>query len=247
MISASPVIGSEPVKIGIKRYFFVAMATLILLTVFVGFAPSFYLRSSFHPDHELSVVLHIHGILFSAWIVLLLVQTVLIAKGSRRLHQRLGWVTVGVAAAMLLLVLLATKDQIRGIPPEDAAGALALNMLGSILFGIPVVAAVYNRKRPDWHKRLMLGATFGLLGAPILRLLFLSTNLEFQSAANVAAVLTNLFFLPCFAYDLVTRGRIHRAYIYVLALFIVSQVVLMNVKTWGPWLAFARSVQHLLN
>lgn len=246
MISASPVIGPEPVKIGLKRYFFVAMATLILLTVFAGFAPSFYLRSSFHPDHELSVVLHIHGIVFSAWIVLLLVQTVLIAKGSRRLHQRLGWVTVGVAAAMLLLVLLATKDQIRGIPPEDAAGALSLNILGSILFGVPVVAAVYNRKRPDWHKRLMLGATFGLLGAPILRLLLLTTHLEFQTAANLALVLTDSFFLPCFAYDLVTRGRIHRAYVYVLALFIVSEVVMMKIPAWGPWLAFSRSVQHLL-
>jgi hypothetical protein len=247
MISASPVIGSEPIKTGIKRYFFVAMAALVLITVFVGFAPSFYLRSSFHPDHELSVLLHIHGIVFSAWIVLSLAQAVLIAKGSRRLHQRLGWFTVGIAAAMLLLVVLATIEQMRrGIPLEEASGDLALNVLGSIMFGVPVIAAVYNRKRPDWHKRLMLSATFGLLGAPILRLLLLTTNLEFNAAANLALMLTDSFFLPCFAYDLFTRGRIHRAYVYALALFIVSQLVLMNVRAWGPWLAFARSVQHLL-
>ena len=183
MISTSPAIGSEPVKPGMKRYFFVAMAALILITVFVGFAPSFYLRSSFHPDHELSVLLHVHGIVFSAWVVLLLAQTALIANGSRRLHQRLGWFTVGVAAAMLLLVVLATVEQMRrGIPLEEAANDLALNLLGSIMFGVPVVAAIYNRKRPDWHKRLMLSATFGLLGAPILRLLLLTTNLDFDTA-----------------------------------------------------------------
>jgi len=248
MISASPVIGSEPVRTGMKRYFFVAMATLILVTVFVGFAPSFYLRSAFRPDHELSVLLHIHGLVFSAWIILLLAQTVLIAKGSRRLHQRLGWFTVGIAAAMMLLVLLATIEQMRrGISLEEASGDLALNLLGAILFGIPVVAAVYNRKRPDWHKRLMLIATFGLLGAPILRLLLLTTNLEFNAAANVASVLTDAFFLPCFAYDLFTRGRIHRAYVYGLALFIVGQIVLMNIRPWGPWLHFSRSVQHFLS
>lgn len=93
----------------------------------------------------------------------------------------------------------------------------------------------------------MLGATFGLLGAPILRLLFLTTNLEFQTAANLALMLTDSFFLPCFAYDLLTRGRIHRAYVYVLTLFIVSQIVLMNVRAWEPWLAFSRVVQHLLS
>jgi nucleoside recognition membrane protein YjiH len=92
----------------------------------------------------------------------------------------------------------------------------------------------------------MLSATFGLLGAPILRLLLLTTHLDFDPAANLALVLTDAFFLPCFVYDLLTRGSIHRAYVYTLALFIVSQVVFMSVKAWGPWLAFSRSVQHLL-
>jgi hypothetical protein len=247
MISASPVIGPETLKTGVQRYFFVVMAALVILTVFAGFAPSFYLRSSFHPDHELSILLHVHGLVFSTWIILFLVQTLLIVRGSRSLHRRLGWFTAGIAAAMLLLVVLATIEQMRrGIPLEEAAGDLALNLLGAILFGVPVVAAVYNRKRPDWHKRLMLSATFGLLGAPILRLLLLTTNLEFNAAANLALVITDAFFLPCFAYDLFTRGRIHRAYVYGLALFIVSEIALMNVRPWGPWLAFSRSVQHLL-
>lgn len=61
MISTSPAMGSASWKTGMQRYFFVAMATLILITVFAGFAPSFYLRSAFHPNHELSVLLHIHG------------------------------------------------------------------------------------------------------------------------------------------------------------------------------------------
>src|ERR1700749_728675 len=98
MISASPVIGPKTSTTGVKRHFFVAMAVLVILPVFAGFAPSFYLRGAFHPDHELSVLLHVHGLVFSAWIVLFLVQSLLIAKGSRRVHQRLGWFAVAVAA-----------------------------------------------------------------------------------------------------------------------------------------------------
>jgi hypothetical protein len=248
MIFASPVIGPEALKTGVQRYFFVTMAALVILTVFAGFAPSFYLRSSFHPDHELSILLHVHGLVFSTWIILLLVQTILIAKGSRRLHQRLGWFTVAVGVVMLLLVGAATAEQMRrGLPIEEAATDISLNMFGAIMFGVPFIAAIYYRKRPDWHKRFMLCATLGLLGAPILRLILLTTNLEFPTAIIWGAVAGDLFFLPCFAYDLLTRGRVHRAYVYVLALFIVSEIAMMSILSWPPWLGFSRGVQHLLS
>jgi hypothetical protein len=248
MISTSPVIGSEPLRTGVKRYFFVAMAALVILTAFAGFAPSFYLRSSFHPDHELSLLLHIHGLVFSTWLIMFLVQTLLIAKSSRILHQRLGWFTVGVAALMLLLVAAATVEQMRrGLPIEEAAGDISLNSFGAIMFGVPLIGAIYYRKRPDWHKRLMLCATLGLLGAPLLRLIFRNTSLDFPAAVLLGAVIADLFFLPCFAYDLWTRGRIHRAYVYVLALFMVSQFFMLRVLSWAPWLDFSRGVQRLLS
>ena len=248
MISTSPVLGSDTWKTGFKRYFFVAMAALVILTVFVGFAPSFYLRSAFHPDHELSILLHIHGLIFSTWIILFLVQALLIARGSRRLHQRLGWLAAGVAVAMLMLVAGATVEQMRrGSPLEEVATALSLNSIGAVMFGVPFVFAVYFRKRPDWHKRLMLCATLGLLGAPILRLILLTTNLEFPTAIIFGAVAGDLFFLPCFAYDLLTRGKIHRVYAYVLALFIASQIIMMKLPSWGPWLHFAQNLQHLVS
>jgi hypothetical protein len=248
MISASPVLGPETLKTGTKRYFFVGMAVLMILTVFAGFAPSFYLRSAFHPDHELSILLHIHGLVFSAWIILFLVQATLIAKGSRALHQRLGWFTVGVGVLMLLLVGAATIEQMRrGLPVHEAATDITLNLIGAIMFGGPVIGAIYYRKRPDWHKRFMLGATLALLGAPLLRLIFLTTKLEFSAAVILSFVLLDLFFLPCFVYDLRTRGKIHRAYAYVLALLIASETAIMILPSWGPWLHFAGSVQHLLS
>ncbi len=113
------------------------------------------------------------------------------------------------------------------------------------MFGVPVVAAIYNRKRPDWHKRLMLSATFGLLGAPILRLFLLTTNLDFDQppiwAGAYRLILLAVFRLRPF------HSRQHSSRLrYGLALFIVSQVVLMNLSAWGPWLLFSRRAQHLL-
>ena len=95
-------IGSEgPSRSGSRRYFFVVMASMVTVIVFAGFAPSFYLRAAFQPDSNLSILLQIKGAVFSAWIILFLVQPILIARGSRALHRRLGWLAAAIAAAIV--------------------------------------------------------------------------------------------------------------------------------------------------
>lgn len=148
---------------------------------------------------------------------------------------------------MLLLIGGATVEQMRrGLPIDEAATDISLNLFGAIMFGVPLVWAIYWRKRPDWHKRLMLSATLALLGAPILRLILRNTNLEFPTALIWQCVVTDLFFLPCFAYDILTRGRIHRANAYALGLLVACEVIMTRMLSWPPWLDFSRPVQHIL-
>ena len=51
-----------------RRVFFVAMASAVIVAVFAGFAPTFYLRGSFVQTRPMSTLLHVHGIVFSAWV-----------------------------------------------------------------------------------------------------------------------------------------------------------------------------------
>src|SRR5712671_4977973 len=87
---------SNPTKpsIGLpgRRYdhlFFSAMALLILATVFVGFARTYYLAGVFHAPLP-SLVIHLHGAAFSCWILLLVTQTSLVSAGRVDIHRRLG-------------------------------------------------------------------------------------------------------------------------------------------------------------
>src|SRR5580698_8346091 len=141
------------------------MAAAAVATVFAGFAPTFYLRGSFPQNRPMSVLLHVHGIVFSAWVTAFLIQTLLIARGARSMHRLVGWVSVGIAAAMVLLVVAAVIEQLR--PPPLA---LALSAFDIVVFAVLVGAAIHYRNRPDWHKRLMLSATIVLLGAPMFRI-----------------------------------------------------------------------------
>lgn len=230
------------------RLFFVVMASAVIVAVFAGFAPTFYLRGAFTQDRPMSFLLHIHGIVFSAWVTIFLFQTVLIASGSRRLHQRLGWVAVGIAATMVLLVVAAVTEQLRrvgGFPPPPLA--LALSAFDIIVFATLVGAAIYYRNRSDWHKRLMLSATILLLGAPMFRFVIHFVGITNMSQVGiVSTLLVDAFFLPCVAYDLVTRRRIHPAYFVALALIVLDQVAQVRVVSWPPWINLSMALQRLV-
>jgi hypothetical protein len=231
------------------RFFFVLMASAVIVTVFAGFAPTFYLRGSFTQTRPMSVLLHVHGIVFSAWISFFLVQTLLITRGSRRLHQRLGWIGAGIAAAMVILVTAAVIEQLRrvnGFPQPPLA--LALSAFDIIVFAMLVGAALYCRKRSDWHKRFLLSATIVLLGAPMFRAVIHSLGRsDMAKVSIVSTLLVDAFFLPCFAYDLLTRRRIHPAYLVALVLIVLDQVAQAKVVSWTPWINFSQGLQRMVS
>jgi hypothetical protein len=239
-------IAIEPAGPG--RRFFVIMASAVIVTVFAGFAPTFYLRGAFTQSRPMSLLLHVHGIAFSAWVIVFLIQTTLIASGSRRLHQRLGWFAVGIAATMVVLVVAAMIEQLRrvgGFPPPPLA--LALSTFDIIVFAVLVGAAIYYRNQPAWHKRFMLSATILLLGAPVFRVVIHYFGITDMSKVGiVSTLLVDAFFLPCFAYDLLTRRRIHPAYFVALTLIVVDQILQVKVVSWTPWISFSLALQRLV-
>jgi uncharacterized membrane protein YozB (DUF420 family) len=233
---------------GNHHYFFVIMASLVTVTVFAGFAPSFYLRGTFQPDQKLSVLLYVKGVVFSAWIILFLVQSALIVRGSRALHRRLGWFGASIAICMVGLVAAATVEEMRRVPPTPPAPvALALNTFDTVVFATLVGSAIYLRRRSEWHKRFMLSATLVLLGAPILRILILLAGQVSHTSLILDVFIVDLFFLICFASDLYTRRRIHPAYCCAFALLVADQITTFRVMDWGPWINFANVVQRFVS
>src|SRR5262245_2356829 len=83
-----------------ERLFYVGMTVAIILTVFAGFAPTYYLRSHFGGP-PLRPLVQVHGSVFTLWLVLFLVQTTLVAAGRVRLHRLLGMGGMVVAVLMV--------------------------------------------------------------------------------------------------------------------------------------------------
>lgn len=109
--------GSKPLRTNRQsdNYFFSGMALLILLTVFVGFARTYFLAGIFRAPLP-SLLVHIHGAVFSSWILLLITQITLVSAGRVDIHRRLGLAGFGLACLMIILgVLTASKLLARGV------------------------------------------------------------------------------------------------------------------------------------
>src|SRR5689334_25389644 len=86
------------------RRFYVGMALAMLVTVLVGFSRSFFLRPLF-PDWPApsETIFYVHGAVFTAWILLLVAQTSMVAGGRTDVHRRIGPFGVALALAMVVL------------------------------------------------------------------------------------------------------------------------------------------------
>jgi hypothetical protein len=225
------------------RRFFTVMAVAAMLTVFAGFAPSYYLkpvlgRPSISGAQTLSPLLHLHGLVFTTWIVLFLVQTRLIAARRIALHRRLGIAAVVVAATMVVVGFAAAVDAARrGSTPPGGPPPLvfmAIPMADLAIFSTLVVAGVGFRRRADVHKRLMLMSTISILTPAIARL----PGVIFGGPLAFFA-LTDLFVVASLVYDRVTRGRVHPAFWWGGGLLLASQIARLAISGTGAWLAFA--------
>lgn len=226
-----------------ERLFYVGISVVVAATVFAGFAPTYFLKSYFGSP-PLTPLLHLHGLVFTSWIVLLLAQTTLVAANRTDLHRRLG-ILGGVIAVMLVVVgtLTAIIRAKQGAAPPggpDALVFLAIPLFDMVVFSSLVAAGFYFRRQTDVHKRLMVLATISLLAAAIARLPF-----GILKAGPPAFFgLTDLFIVACVLYDLIARGRLHRTTVWGGLIIFLSQPLRLMIAGTSAWMAFATWLTH---
>jgi hypothetical protein len=226
-----------------ERRFYSAMGLAFLTVVFVGFSRSFFLRPLF-PDRPVppEPIFLIHGATAAAWILLFLVQARLVANRRTALHRRLGaW--GGLALAVLIVVLGVQGALLAAARPGGFVGVpvpplqfLTVPLFDITLFGVFVALAIARRGDLQAHKRWMLLATVNLLPAALARV----PNIRLFGGPLAFLWFTDLFVLALVAWDLRSRGRLHRATAWGGAVIVASQPLRLMLGGTEPWLTFAR-------
>jgi hypothetical protein len=90
------------------RNFHTGIAIVMLFTALIGFSRTYFLGLIF--GHATTITgrvpnatVHLHALLFMSWLVLFIVQTRLIATHRVKVHRKLGYFGVALAAAMIVV------------------------------------------------------------------------------------------------------------------------------------------------
>jgi hypothetical protein len=226
-----------------QRYdhlFFSSMALLMLVTVFIGFARTYFLAGVFRAPLP-ALIIHLHGAAFSCWILLLVAQTSLVAAGRVDIHKRLGIAGFLLGCLMVILgALVATNALVRqhGPPGMDVKFFYIVPLTDILIFATLVFFAFRERTNSAVHKRLIYIATTALLVAAIARWPIVRNPF-------LAAYYSNIFLLIMVAYDLWSTRKVYRVTIWASAFLIFVQQVRIPIGKTAAWHAFATWAQTL--
>jgi uncharacterized membrane protein len=223
------------------RGFFVVMAVALGLSAAAGFG-SWALRGFVVQPVPLHV--HVHAALFVAWIAMFISQTILARRGSFSLHRRLGWFALLLAGAMIVAGVYAATQavQLGRVPPFFPANIfLSLSFLELATFAALLAGAIALRRKTDWHRRLMLGATIALIGPAWGRVLPMPDLGPMGGFAIMGAQLA--YVAVAIAYDLAQKKPLHGAYLWAIAAITVQALGTPLLANAAPIVALAQSLQ----
>lgn len=217
--------------------FFTGMAVAAAVIAFIGFAPSYYLRT-FTGEAPLRTLVHLHGMAATGWMLLFVAQTSLVSAGRTDLHRRLG--PAGVLAATLFVLLgyvtAVTAARLGVTPPggPPPLAFLAVPLAALLSFAVLAGLGLAQRHDRETHKRLMLLATIAILPPAFARMWWLGGG-----GPLVANGGTALLVLTCLAYDRAAHGRIHPAFLWGGVLLLLSLPARFALTRSDTWLSIA--------
>ncbi|HTK30251.1 MAG TPA: hypothetical protein VL309_11895 [Vicinamibacterales bacterium] len=219
-------------------FLYLAASLAFFALVVWTFARTYYLKALFHTP-ALSSLLHVHAVVMTGWVVLLVVQTGLVSIRRVPWHRRIGVFGAGWGALVVALGTVTTiaagarevRHHTRAAPGQVAI--MGLDLLQMLFFAVFVAAAVAWRRRPDIHRRLMLLTIACMLPDALARL-----PVSFMTNGLILAGL-DLFLIGCVATDTIRHRRLHPAFGWGAGSFIVAfHVALLGVMT-PAWIRFA--------
>lgn len=184
------------------RYFFIASGIWYVLIIFFGFAPSFYLVTYFEDFETPTFHLQLHGVVYTVWVLLYLVQTILIAKRNMKLHISLGFFGILVILLMIPTGFFPSLYKVYvGSATITGGGHNVFRLLFAYVF---FFVAFYHRRNAFVHKRFMLSCMVMLMGAAVFRIL---ADLDLLNSQILYKGLQIFPALALFAYDLIVHKK----------------------------------------
>jgi hypothetical protein len=219
-----------------RAYYFI-LALIIAAAVVLGFRGRLD-QNLLHPARPLPLILYVHAAVFTSWVILFMLQTALIGMGRAKLHRKVGvfGFVLGVTVTITGVATAIIMARFRARPGHaDGAPFLILTLNDIVEYSIFFGLAIYWRKKPEFHRRLMFIATCTLMSAAVRRLLPSSAPDQWVYVGVDGLILLGL------GGDWIVDKRFHPAYLFGLPAALLGQsIALYLCLSRSPaWIAIA--------
>ena len=233
------------------RFFYFHMSLVCLAVAFLGFLPTYWMPMA-AGALKADATTHIHGMVFFAWSVFLVFQTWIAATGQYARHRSTGLIGVSLVTAMAILGVIISIHLMKAAAASGHAEAglqLAIVPLSNIaLFVGLMILAFINIRRPEWHKRLMTIGALSILGAPIIRPIFVLFHVARPPPHGVITAAEAIAVLLCLiplVRDWRVLGRVHPAYGWSFVAILAKDLLQATAYDTAAWRSVAGWVAGL--
>jgi hypothetical protein len=210
---------AKPFQTFLCRYFYLCMSLVMAALVISGFGRTVSAHL-LHANPPRPLLLWIHGTAFSTWVVFFIVQSSLVRARKVSVHRFLGWFGAGLATLMVVLgtsiAVVMTRFDTVVLQQKGVAAFMSVPFSDMIIFGSCIAMAVYWRKKPEYHRRLIFIASCQLMDAAIGRFDFMFNHSLFYLAVDCLIALGMVR-------DWVVDKRVNEVYLYAFPSIIVVQ------------------------
>ena len=238
--AGSQTVATRPVRL-LQQYFYFFMSLLIAAIVMYGFSHTVE-KNLIHATPVRPFLLYVHGAIFSGWVAFFIFQSLLVRTHNVRLHRAIGWFGValgsGVFVVGIWIAIVMSRFRILRFHGKGAVGNLELSFYDVTAFAVAFALAILWRKKPEYHRRLILLATCALTSAAFARFPpHLMPRYWFFVGVDLLVLLG-------VGRDPIVDKRVHRVYSIGLPVFVVCQGVAMyTILSQSPlWLKIANAI-----
>ena len=219
--------------------FYFVMSLVVALVVVYGFSRTVG-AGLIRPPSPRPMVLYLHVGIFAGWVVFFIVQSALVRTGNVKLHRQVGWlgIALGVAIPIVGIATAIAMGRLRMQESRtDAAQLLAIPFFDMLAFSVAFALAVYWRKKPEFHRRLMSIATCSLTAAAFGRFpTALMPRHWFYAGVDALILLGPVR-------DLLPTKRVHPVYLFGLPILAAGQTgIFMYVGPAQVWMRVAHAI-----
>lgn len=195
-------------------FFLILLIPLTLL----GFYKTYFNQIPVFEDN-INTFIHLHAIIASIWILMLIIQPLFIRNGKNKWHRQVG----KMSYLIFPLLILSFIPQMIRISNSDMPVFLFFPLADSILLTLCYSLAIYYRKNPALHMRYMIGSALVFLGPTIGRIGPLLLGMPTSLTQNLLYIIIYIVLAGLILLDY-KKGKKFKPYIILFTSWVIHQI-----------------------